>query len=120
MIIAEQFCHIMSTEDNTIEPRGVGQVVLTVCYVIFAMAYTAGTVCFAVVYHNIWATIGFAYVVVLICIRIAMGVIRREILISIFPPASVQRLSYQVFFFLSSLVCFALSMYLMAIGLKRY
>ncbi|KAK7198935.1 hypothetical protein NESM_000860500 [Novymonas esmeraldas] len=89
-------------------------------YVIFALAYLAGALDFAIEYHNYWACGGFAIVLLFIALRVLLFVTPQYRLYQIFPPCSFNRAAFQTFFLCTCLAGIGLGLWLMAKGIQHH
>lgn len=91
-----------------------------IMYYIFALGYLAGTLDFALEFHNYWACGGFAIVLLFIALRVVLFVTPQWRLYKIFPPCSFLRAAYQTFFFAACLAGIGLGLWLMARGIQHH
>ncbi|KAG5477881.1 hypothetical protein LSCM1_05183 [Leishmania martiniquensis] len=89
-------------------------------YIIFALAYFAGALNFGVEHRNYWACAGFSVVVLLIALRVALFLAPQYRLYQIFPPCSLNRVAYQMFFLSTCLTGISLGLWLMAKGIEHH
>lgn len=89
-------------------------------YYVFALAYLAGALDFALEYHNYWACGGFAIVLLFIALRVVLFITPQWRLYKIFPPCSVARAAYQTFFLAACLAGVGLGLWLMARGIQHH
>lgn len=91
-----------------------------IVYYVFALAYLAGALDFALEYHNYWACGGFAIVLLFIALRVVLFITPQWRLYQIFPPRSCVRAAYQSFFLATCLAGVGLGLWLMARGIQHH
>lgn len=91
-----------------------------IMYYVFALAYLAGALDFALEYRNYWACGGFAIVLFFIALRVVLFVTPQWRLYRIFPPCSFARAAYQTFFLAACLAGVGLGLWLMARGIQLH